>query len=219
MFEFFIALFGGLFWGGKYAKEKSEIKRVQDNNEINQIKDAYKRSEWMSKVTDEELEMQLEAFVFDTANYDKVWAEVAEAYKEMPWENEEFICIYPETVEIAYGKGVYNKKQRDNIAANNRLKALRILLAKRGKLRRCDADWGIPTSVFGGVPLPTERKWLEEETKFMLWITDQLAKHGIEERLYIKQIGNEAFLASSHPCYRGEYVWEPVIPHYFHKHD
>lgn len=219
MFEFFIALFGGMFWGGKYAKEKSEIKQVRQSNELNQTKDACKESEWLSKVTNRELEARLEAFVFDNSNYDEVWAEVSEAYHEMPWETENFICLCPEAVEVAYGKGAYSKKQRDNIAANNRLKALRIMLARRGKLRAADAvQYGIPKSSWSGVPLLTEQKWSEEETKFMLWITDQLAKHGVNERLYIKQNGTDAFLASTHPLYRGYYVWEPVIPYFFTKH-
>ena len=214
MFEFFIALFGGMFFIGKFCKEKSKTSKVQAANKANQERDSIRQKEWLSKVTDEELEMKLEAFIFETSNYDKVWSEVSEAYTEMPWESEKFICVSPKRVEIAYGKGVYNKKQREAIASKNRLKALRIMLALRGKLRVSDATCGVPKSSWGGVPIAVERQWSEEETKFMLWITDKLAHHGVKEDLYIRQVDNKAFLASAHPCYRGYYVWEPIIPYY-----
>lgn len=219
MFEFFIALFGGLFWGGKYAKEKSETRQAQQTHELNKTKDSCRESEWLSKVTNKKLEAELEAFVYDNSNYDAIWSEVSVAYRDMPWETENFICLCPEAVEVAYGKGTFTKKQRENIASNNRLKALRILLANRGKLRTEDASYyGTPTSSWSGVPLLTEQQWSEQETKFMLWTTNQLAKHGVHEELYIRQNGTDAFLASKFPLYRGYYVWEPVIPYFYTKH-
>ena len=52
MFEFFIALFGGLFWGGKIHKEKTEAKRAQsDFEDAMAIRNA-RRSEFERKVID-----------------------------------------------------------------------------------------------------------------------------------------------------------------------
>lgn len=219
MFEFFVALFGGLFWGGKYAKEKSNNKKVDQSRELNKNIDDDKERKWLSRVTDKKLEAEIEELVYNISNYDAIWAEVSQAYNDMPWETEEFICLCQEAIDAAYGKGAFTKKQCENIIKNNRLKAIRILLARRGKLRVCDAGrYGIPKSTWSGIPLFTEQKWSEQETKFMLWITKQLGKHGIHEKLYIKQYGTDAFLASTHPLYRGYYVWEPVIPHFYTKH-
>ena len=218
MIDLFVALFGGLFWGDKYIKEKSEIKEVRQSNEANQEIDNQYEKEWLEKVTDKELEMKLEAFIFDVSNYDAVWKEISEAYREMPWETRDCICLTTDAVKNRY-KGRFTLKQCDNIAAHNRVEALRIMLAKRGKLPRLDAQLGIQASTWSSLPELTERQYSEEETKFMLWITEQLAKHGVEERLFFKFDGKlDAFLASTHPYYRGIYVWEPMIPYYYTKH-
>lgn len=39
MFEFFIALFGGIFWGAKLHSEKSQLKEFDKKQAV--IKDAY----------------------------------------------------------------------------------------------------------------------------------------------------------------------------------
>lgn len=219
MFEFFIALFGSLFYGGKYIKEKNELKQIDTRHKCNQADDECRKIRWLSRVTDRKLEMELEALIYDISNYETVWQEVSEAYRDMPWETEDFICLTPEIVDIAYGKGTYTKTQKENIARNNRLKALRIMLARRGKLRAQDADaFGAIKSSWTGVPVSTEQEWSKQETEFMLWITSQLAKHGINERLYIKQ-NTEVYLASKYPIYRGYYVWEPVIPYFYTKYN
>lgn len=218
MFEFFIALFGGLFYGGKFLNEKSKDKAYELSYKTQTINDNCKKSEWKSKVTDRNLEMELEAFIFDLSNYDEVWKEVSEAYNEMPWETENFICLSPSMVETLYGKG-YSKKQKENIAKNNRDKALRIMLARQGKLRCYDADYGVTTGYWENIPLLTQQKWAKEKTEFMLWITEQLRQHGIDEKLYIQDdFGKDAFLASSNPIRNGRYVWEPMISYLCVKH-
>lgn len=219
MFEFFIALFGGLFYSGKYANERAKTKQADQLRERGVAEDNHRKYQWLARVTDRQLERELESFINDISNYEEVWAEVSEAYREMPWETEDFICLFPDIVDIAYGKGAYTKTQKENISKNNRLKALRIMLARRGKLRAQDADtFGAIKSSWTGVPVSTEQEWSKQETKFMLWITSQLAKHGINERLYIKQ-NTEVYLASKYPIYRGYYVWEPVIPYFYTKYN
>lgn len=59
MFEFFLALFGGAYYGGKIIGEKAEGKRTdrQTRAWINGMKNDYE--EWMGRVVDDKIEYEL----------------------------------------------------------------------------------------------------------------------------------------------------------------
>ena len=214
MFELFIALFGGLFWGSKILNEKSQIKRVETSHK--QMMNTYfsNKSKFEEKVTDRELEADLEDFIYNTSNYDEVWAEVSKAFDEMHWksDDEKFICICPEAVEAAFGKNTYTKKQREQIAANYRKEALRIMMANRGKLIYNDIHCGFHSSGQGAPTVRLGEKWNTESANFALWINSKLKEHGIDEPVYICTGNNEYWIINEETkTFPGEYIWLPEI--------
>ena len=211
MFELFIALFGSLFWGGKLLNEKIETKHIRTTYEQNAVSDSQRKQDWINKVTDKQLEEEFELWLYNL-DYDKIWAEVSDAYKEMPWQSDKnFICITPEHVEYFYGKGTYPKKVRDIIAKYEREDVLRILMAKQGKLLYSDACYGISRHGELLYPSAIAREKCINETKFIEWITNKLKLSGINERVFIEQSTNY-YLASKYPTYSGTYKWECLIP-------
>jgi hypothetical protein len=209
MFEIFIALFGGLFWGSKITKEKIETKKAKTTYEQNAISDTQRKQIWINKVTDRKLEEEIELLIYSPENYDKIRAEVIESYKDMPWKKDKmFLCLTPEDVITYYGKGAYTKKEREIIAENERKEILRILMANRGKLLYFDAKYGIPQDNFFVYPTAIARQKSIDEVNFILWLTKKV---GINERVFIKQ-STHYYLASKYPTYLGEYHWESLIP-------
>lgn len=209
MFEIFIALFGGLFWGSKIANEKIETKKARTAYEQNAMSDSQRKQIWLNKVTDKKLEEEVELLVYDLSNYDTINSEVLEAYKEMHWQRDKnFICLTPEHVEYFYGKGVYPKKVRDIMAKYEREDVLRILMAKRGKLLYSDACYGISRHNEILYPSAIARQKSMDEVDFILWLTK---KANIQDKVFIEQ-STRYYLASKYPTYRGTFKWESLIP-------
>ena len=214
MFEFFIALFGGLFWGGKLSNEKSSAKKADQDHQHRMDTYFSRKNSFERKVLDRELEADLEDLIFDTSNYDKVWAEVSKAFDEMPWkpDDEQFIFICPEAVDAVFGKGTYTKKQKEQIAANYRKEALRIMMANRGKLTHNDVCVGFYSIGQGAPTTRMGEKWNAESANFVLWINSKLKEHGVDENVYICTSHNEYWAINEKTkTYSGKCVWFPEI--------
>ena len=68
MFEFFLALFGGLYYTGKYCNEKSTLKKFDTRNKkLFDELDAENES-WLKKVVDEKLEFEIKFCADNTIN-------------------------------------------------------------------------------------------------------------------------------------------------------
>lgn len=119
MFEIFIALFGGVYFLGKYASDKIGLNptRVATN--------AYNKNleAWRARVTDRALEMNIRKLLADVKNSPMVWDEVKDAYDELGWDIEsrdEFRCYFPMHPWL-----------------------MQIMLAKRGKIESYNVTLGI----------------------------------------------------------------------------
>lgn len=216
MLEFFIALFGGLFYGTKYASEKSEINAIRRENESKSNASRVNKEDWMAKVVDKELEMQLEDFIYHSENYNAVWQEVSAAFAEMPWNRDRILmCFSPDDVVRAFGKGVFTKKERENIAKNHRKEALRIMMANRGKLCQFDAEYGICNYDKLAPTVLEAKRQSEQSAQFVMWINDRLKRYNIDEDLFIETLDcHTAFPIESLLFIRGTYKWRPALPHY-----
>lgn len=66
MFEFFLALFGGLYYGTKLCNEKHQLKKADERNKeiINTLNRDFES--WMHRVTNEKLEYEIQ-FTSDSA--------------------------------------------------------------------------------------------------------------------------------------------------------
>lgn len=208
MLEFLIALFGGL----KYFAEKAEFEEAQSDYE-RRAKAHYRREEvWLAKVIDKNLENQLEDFIYHRENYDAVWQEVSEAFAEMPWNKDRTRMYFsPDDVARDFGVRKFTKKERENIAANHRQEALRIMMARRGKLCYYDAYWGIENTGYLAPTTLMMNQLNENTSRFILWINTQLKKHGIDEKVYIEVAGGSAYPVESSLQRQGKYMWEPRL--------
>ena len=171
-----------------------------------------RKSKWISAVVDRNLEIELEDYVY-RGDHNELRKQVLEAYAEMPWKKDiNYICYTPEEVAAYFGRGSFTKKERETIAQNNRLEALRILLAKKGKLKSLDAEYGMANNGFGAPTTKMMHEWNTDSADFALWVDKQLRAHGICEPLYIETSPQMAFhLTAANKFRNGSYKWEPAL--------
>lgn len=152
-----------------------------------------RKSRWLAQVVDRNLEIELEDFVY-RGDHAAVKQAIKEAYAEMPWKNEnDYLGFTP-------ASAVWRKE------------ALRILLARRGKLTAIDAEYGIKNSGFSAPTVKMMQEQNRASANFVLWIDKQLREHGICEELYIESGMNQAFLLTEPNKIRnGSYMWEPAL--------
>lgn len=157
--------------------------------------DAYesRKRKWLAQVVDRELEIELEDFVY-RGDHSVVKKAIQEAYAEMPWKNDtDYLGFTP--ASPAWRK-----------------EALRIMMARKGKLTSIDAEYGIQNSGFSAPTVKMMQEQNRASANFALWIDKQLKAHGVCEDLYIDCGLNTAFLLTEPNKIRnGSYMWEPAI--------
>lgn len=164
MFEFFIALFGGSFWGAKLHSEKKQLKEFDKKQAA--IKDAYDSGVqvWEASVVDRNLEDELT----ERLNSDREFKQAA--IQKMREELGEDI---PETLGYPTPRSA----------------VLRYLLAKKGKLLSVDASqFGIRVVA----PQPHDSKdkarW-KREVKFVRWMGSKIKDFVPDATLMFKSTG------------------------------
>ena len=207
---------GCLFLGVSCLLEKHE--RVKPKKmPIEEIKQdgtyEQRKGEWLKRVTDKTLENLLERQIYNMEDYEQIWKEVKEAYDEMPWkkEKDKYICLCADDVKTKFGRGTYSQEEREKIAASHRQEALRIMMAKRGKLRFFDALHGIEYGGCGVLNQATLKEWDKECADLVLWVDSKLKEHGVNEELYIILPLNEACRIEDSKYEKGAYRWKPAI--------
>lgn len=161
MFEFFIALFGGIFWGVKICSDISKTKAYDRNVKI--VKQAYENgvAKWEAAVVDSYLENNI-SYKLQDASF--LYATIKEMEEVLGCN---YITLFP--------------KSKKN--------AERYLLAKQGKLKSSDASsYGIDIiGALQGNPNDMER-W-DEERAFVRWIHAEIKKHGENSKLMFRDAG------------------------------
>ena len=168
MFEFFIALFGGAFWGVKFHAEKKQLK-AYDKKYADSIT-AYKSgvAKWEDQVVDLNLENELSRRLREEPEFYEATIQEMKNY---------FGDMFIDRIVSGFRPTDYSTT------------TLRYLLAKRGKLKLCDADsHGI--GILGAQKDSTAdmRRW-EKEVNFVKWIDSELHKNGIEAELMFRDGG------------------------------
>lgn len=164
---------------------------------------------WLNAVTDEALERQLEDYIYRPENRDAVVAQVFEAYHEAPNDPKHMPELFFSVETMPRGMRM-TKKEREAFVENSRQIALRILMAKHGKLSRIDAKYGVQNNGFSA---PTElqgREWNMFWLNQVLWVTDRLSEHGVETDVFIRS-GDGIHTVESCPWRNGTYIWGPMI--------
>lgn len=178
-----------LFWGSvliyRLIKERVATKQYdrERDADFNAREIAMRR--WMLEVCDDELEEEIEEYVHDIGNRAEVRRIVLSSFEE-----------------AGMTSSCYDEKD-----------AIRVMLAKQGKLRRHDAKYGILVR-----PLKTESTTTREHKnsilnrrKFILWIDSKLKEHGINEKIYVNTTSFCYFTVDSDEYRCGYYTWSPVI--------
>lgn len=182
---FIIGLVGASKDGFKTPEQKAKDDYASYNT---------KKQQWLSQVVDRELEIDLEDFVY-RGDHAAVRKAIQEAYAEMPWKSDtDYLGFNP-------------------ASSDWRKEALRILMARKGKLTSIDAEYGIQNSGFSAPTVKMMQEQNRASANFALWIDKQLRAHGVCEDLYIDCGLNTAFLLTEPNKIRnGSYMWEPAIP-------
>ena len=163
MFEFFIALFGGSFWGTKLHSEKKKIRAYDKKYADSMV--AYKSglAKWESQVVDLNLENEL-----------------SRRLQEEP----EFYAATTQEMKECFGDMFIDRIINGYRSTDYSTTALRYLLAKRGKLKLCDAD-SSGIGILGAQKNNSTvdmRRW-EKEVNFIKWIDLELQKNGVATEL------------------------------------
>lgn len=161
MFEFFIALFGGSFWGAKLHAEKKQLSEFDKKQAA--IKDAYDSGvqAWEASVVDRNLENELT----ERLNVDREFKQAA--FQKM---REELGDDIPETL-------------------NYRSAILRYLLAQKGKLLSADASqFGIRVIAPQLHDSKDKTRW-KQEVKFIRWLGSKIKDFVPDATLMFKSAG------------------------------
>ena len=188
--SFILAIILAVVVFGKIALDNSE-KKASDR-EFAQAMEKFsdENRNWIDKVVDKQLEEQLEQDIYIGANREQFLEEVKQAYSDMG-------------------------KDTSNIFMPRKTELLRILLARRGKLRYVDAENGIENFVSILKPTPTEGKRnYESQLKFAVWMNGQLKAHGINEELVLVGVDELCYKIEDSRWRMGRYKWRPSIRNY-----
>ena len=205
-------LFGGIL-SANVGADKSETKKAirEASQRLNWHK--ARLEEWRELVTDKALEEDLADFISDPANYEAVWAEIHDAYLQMPSRKSSVGIVLYATMLSGL-----TKKQREMIAASNCQEALDIMLARRGKVRyvtACDG-WHIK-DLMPGHGSSSKQAW-DEAFNLWVYIRDELCRNGVPARLVFQTGEIEEFKRTAYDAddvehfhYKnGSLVWLPV---------
>ena len=129
MFELFVALFGGMYYGGKILGEQIEHKTAVRNREIAKAR----RDEWKAKVTNWELEKEIRFFIDCPENQDAVWDAISDVYHGIV-DGRPFYELYPGLMDCRKKYGWSEEtceSVMESIFREDERNAVRIMLAKQ----------------------------------------------------------------------------------------
>ena len=185
--DLIIATILGSILFGIRAKEKSADRVHKQKVETSrQVIDR-----WTSKVEDLYLEAQLRNFVEDPANRDKVREEVDEVYDRIFAKNIPLEMLVPRDLWTKPRKGETAQQREDTVRRVSRLSdknALRIMMAKRGKICQFDAERSVLRYI-------SKRRYCgiddhcQIDAHVLMWCAEELKKHGVNEPFLIDSIG------------------------------
>lgn len=194
-------VFGGIFIGKQHSDRRSHINARSEYEQQRAIDDD-RIANWLSKVTDRELEISLEDGLYN--GDEKLIQEVRNSWHyyfgiEAPPFYSNDVDKYQLASKWAYV---------DNLLID-RVIALRILMVNRGKLTEDDAQYGIKFSS------TADTRKLEEErhiinTRFFNAVNSRLKAHSIDEEMYASADSGTTFRRVEE-IYGGVVYWRPMI--------
>lgn len=183
--ELIIAIILALILIAKCCSSKSADKEA--NKKYSEVRTS--NNSWRTRVTDRALEQQLKSFIQAPENRDKVLQEVNEVYENI-YASKPFGELLPREQWCKAKPGwtpAYHEEIQKEACKLNPTNALRIMMAKRGKILDYDADCSTmysPNRIAGGI-------WADSSlTAYVLiWCADELNRHGVNEKFVVPSIG------------------------------
>lgn len=183
MWSFFIALFGGIYYGSRYISDKRSHAVARQNTEYICRNHLEQQQSWKRKVIDMKLEIELDRLLRESTR-----SEVEKILLEIGW-HKQF--------------SIFFERDRENV--------LRLLMASKGKLLRKDAEIGVPSAVYGLPENYDQAHQNIESYELVKFIDERLRYHGVCEKMYIERTGVYNPLNENSAHIGGKYVWQPML--------
>ena len=170
--ELILALILGAILFGRISANKTAAKNAALDFEESETTFQKQMETWLDRVTDADLERELETYIYEPRNRKAVIDAVNKAYREMGYDQNADAMIFQA-----------QKAKDEAYTERCRKTALRILMARRGKLPYWDAHDGIDVTIGEAPTYDMRKSKYQQKVRLVFWINDQLKKHGINESL------------------------------------
>lgn len=183
--ELIIAIILALILIAKCCSSKSADKEA--NKKYGEVRTS--NNSWRTRVTDRALEQQLKSFIQTPENRDKVLLEVNEVYEGI-YASKPFGELLPKEQWCKAMPGwtpAYHEETQKEACKLNPTNALRIMMAKHGKVVSYDADCSTmysPNRITGGISADSPLT-----AYVLIWCADELNRHGVNEKFVVPSIG------------------------------
>lgn len=170
------------------------IKFGSDKNAVRNTRKAYDKkqqviSEWKSVVTDRSLEQRLKSFIHNPDNKEQVSEEVAPVYEGI-FAGKQLCELFPKERWCKTKAGwtpEYHEQVQREVCMKNSENALRIMMAKRGKILDYDADRSAsysPSVISSGISADSPLT-----AYVLIWCAKAIKEHGVPNEFIVPSIG------------------------------
>lgn len=183
--ELVIAVILGVILLVKFGSDKSAVKNTRDEYDKKQ----QKISEWKSVVTDRNLEQRLKSFIQSPENKEQVSKEVAPVYEGI-FSGKQLSELFPKErwcKPKAEWSPEYHEQVQKEICMKNSENALRIMMAKHGKILDYDADRSAsysPSVMSSGISADSPLT-----AYVLIWCAKAVEEHGVPNKFVVPSIG------------------------------
>lgn len=183
--ELVIAVILGVILLIKFGSDKSAVKNTRDEYDKKQ----QKISEWKSVVTDRSLEQRLKNFIQSQENKEQVSKEVAPVYESI-FSGKQLSELFPKECWCKPKVGwspEYHEQVQKEMCMKNSENALRIMMAKRGKILDYDADRSAsysPSVMSSGISADSPLT-----AYVLIWCAKAVEEHGVPNKFVVPSIG------------------------------
>ena len=183
--ELVIAVILGVILLIKFGSDKSAVKNTRDEYDKKQ----QKISEWKSVVTDRSLEQRLKNFIQSQENKEQVSKEVAPVYESI-FSGKQLSELFPKErwckLKVGWSPEYHEQVQKEMCMKNSE-NALRIMMAKRGKILDYDADRSAsysPSVMSSGISADSPLT-----AYVLIWCAKAVEEHGVPNKFVVPSIG------------------------------
>lgn len=183
--ELVIAVILGVILLIKFGSDKSAVKNTRDEYDKKQ----QKISEWKSVVTDRSLEQRLKNFIQSQENKEQVSKEVAPVYESI-FSGKQLSELFPKErwckPKVGWSSEYHEQVQKEMCMKNSE-NALRIMMAKRGKILDYDADRSAsysPSVMSSGISADSPLT-----AYVLIWCAKAVEEHGVPNKFVVPSIG------------------------------